>query len=603
MKSNSQKPKSKKQKENKSVFLNFIAEKPYVIILIFIVAVYTQVINFGHTSFDDDFLIVNNMEKLRNTSNLSDIFTGNSFLTNAVSGFYRPLQTVSFMFDAYLGNGSLVMFHITNFLLHCIFACLLIVLFRKLKLDKLLSFSVVLVFSIHPLFTADVGWLPSRGDLLITVFCILSFILFIKYNESHKIYLSFLHAVLMLFAFFSKETAILFPVIIIAYMLYNKNSLFKKDIIPVYFLWAVIYAVWYFLRSGAIQDLPDKQIFGLVPFIENLRSLPEYISKFAIPYNLMPLPVYQTAVTIIGGLIIIFIIAFFFYKKDFNKRTFVFGVVWFIILILPGMFYSRYYPKSEMFYHYLDHRAYLPAIGFLIVIISMFESASRKINPKNLVVSVIILSVILSIVSFNRVKIYNSPENFLNAALEANPNASVAYFLRGNYYKDKNEINKAIEDYSSAIKIDAQYAEALNNRGSLFGVSGQYAQSINDLNQAIKYDPKIPDGYFNRAIARDALRDYQGAVNDFKKAIELTPNDYLIYFLRANSLSSLKQYEKALNDYNVSINLHSGFPDAYVNRGLMKYNLSDSRGACRDWNIAAEMGSNSAMKMIDKYCK
>ena len=155
-------------------------------------------------------------------------------------------------------------------------------------------------------------------------------------NETQKIYLVLFHAVLMFLAFLSKETAVLFPVIIIAYLIFNRFSLFKKAYIPLYLSWVFIYAFWYFLRAGAIQDLPDKQIFGLIPFIENLRSLPEYISKFIVPYNLMPLPVYQTAITAIGGIIIIFTIIFFFYKKNFNRQTFIFGIFWFIILILPA---------------------------------------------------------------------------------------------------------------------------------------------------------------------------------------------------------------------------------------------------------------------------
>ena len=390
---------------------------------------------------------------------------------------------------------------------------------------------------------------------------------------------------------------------IVLYLLFSKRKTFNKKLFPVNFLWVLIFLIWFVLRSDSVRELPGNQIFGLIPFIENLRAFPEYISKFFMPYNLMPLPVYQTVVTAIGAFIILFFIVLYFNKKNFNKLNFLWSLTWFIILILPGMFYSRYYPKSEQFYHYLDHRAYLPFVGILILLIELFGTYLKKIRARRLVISGIIISVVLSLVTFNHVKIFSSPEKFLNAATEANPNASAAYFLRGNISKDAGDYAGAVKDYSKAISIDNEYAEALNNRGSLYGMAGEFEKSIIDLTKAIQLDPSIPDGYFNRAIARDAIGDFQGAIEDFTKSLRFNPNDYLIFYLRANSYVAIGWNKKALTDFNMAINLNPNYVKAYVNRGIERYKLSDVEGACSDWNKAAEMGSSAATQMMKKYCR
>ena len=43
-----------------------------------------------------------------------------------------------------------------------------------------------------------------------------------------------------------------------------------------------------------------------------------------------------------------------------------------------------------------------------------------------------------------------------------------AYYNRGIAYGDKGEYDKAIEDYSKAIELNPEYAEAYNNRGNAY---------------------------------------------------------------------------------------------------------------------------------------
>ena len=66
----------------------------------------------------------------------------------------------------------------------------------------------------------------------------------------------------------------------------------------------------------------------------------------------------------------------------------------------------------------------------------------------------------------------------------------VAYYNRGNAHKDKGDNDRAIKDYSEAIRLDPKYVVAYFNRGSVYSYKGDYDRAIKDFDEAIRLDPK-----------------------------------------------------------------------------------------------------------------
>ena len=62
--------------------------------------------------------------------------------------------------------------------------------------------------------------------------------------------------------------------------------------------------------------------------------------------------------------------------------------------------------------------------------------------------------------------------------------------------------------------------------------NGDNYGAIADYTKAIELDPDYANAYYNRAILKRDLKDYYGAIADYTKAIELNP-DYVdaYYFL------------------------------------------------------------------------
>jgi tetratricopeptide (TPR) repeat protein len=53
----------------------------------------------------------------------------------------------------------------------------------------------------------------------------------------------------------------------------------------------------------------------------------------------------------------------------------------------------------------------------------------------------------------------------IQSGRENTENLAVAFNNRGNAYSDKGDLERAIQDYDQAIRLNPQYATAFNNRG------------------------------------------------------------------------------------------------------------------------------------------
>jgi tetratricopeptide (TPR) repeat protein len=118
----------------------------------------------------------------------------------------------------------------------------------------------------------------------------------------------------------------------------------------------------------------------------------------------------------------------------------------------------------------------------------------------------------------------------------------VAYVARGLAWQKKGDLDRALADYTEAIKVNPKDALAYNNRGMLWRERGDSDRAIADFTAAIAIDPlprsdeaysrrgnaivAKPDVnvYENRALALLERSDFDGAIADFDRAINLDPN-------------------------------------------------------------------------------
>ena len=114
----------------------------------------------------------------------------------------------------------------------------------------------------------------------------------------------------------------------------------------------------------------------------------------------------------------------------------------------------------------------------------------------------------------------------LSDVIGRDPKDSAAYFHRGNNWANQGWNDKAIADYSEAIRLVPNFAAAHNHRGSMWAEQGDYEKALADYSEAIRIDPKQPDPHNGQAwlwaTCPDArFRDGKKAVESATRACEL----------------------------------------------------------------------------------
>ena len=60
----------------------------------------------------------------------------------------------------------------------------------------------------------------------------------------------------------------------------------------------------------------------------------------------------------------------------------------------------------------------------------------------------------------------------------------------------KHEYDKAIADFSEAIRLDPKSATAYDRRAGAYEAKGNYDQAIADFTEAIRFDPRSAAGIY-----------------------------------------------------------------------------------------------------------
>jgi hypothetical protein len=494
------------------------------IAFIFPITLYVQTISFEFTNFDDNKIITDNIAFLSDIDNYHKVFYTDAFVIGS-SQFYRPLQILSYMTDILISGGNNPwIFHLTNTLLFSLIIPLVFLFLTISGIESKYALLLALIFAAHPIFVPIVAWIPARGDLLLTIFALLSILSLIKYFNSGKVVFLGLHMITYLLALLSKETAAVLPVLFILYLylIANRPDQIRKPLFLIS-MYAVTALIWYLIRADVLDEKSGNsliqakdEIIGFTPFLQNLRTIPEALSKFLFPFKLAPIPSFSILRTLSGCTFIVIFGILLFRIKFKVKGSKIFYLSWFLLLMLPPMFF-----KHKLI-DYLDHRFFLPLIGILLFISTLiFKSktvTTHKVFTKSILWIMITVIISFGSISFIKSGTYKDPLTFYKNATERNPRSAIAHNNLGALYHNIGKYDRAIGEYNLAIGLNNRYINALNNRANAYFKRNQYDNAIHDYTAVIRMDPRDAGSYNNRGVAYIRIGMIREACHDFTMA-------------------------------------------------------------------------------------
>jgi tetratricopeptide (TPR) repeat protein len=128
------------------------------------------------------------------------------------------------------------------------------------------------------------------------------------------------------------------------------------------------------------------------------------------------------------------------------------------------------------------------------------------------------------------------------------PNLARRYYNRGVSYSAKEDNDRAIADYSEAIRLDPTLYPPRINRGLIHFDNNDHGRAITDFSEAIRLNPKQALAFFNRGYVYAIQGDADRAIPDLSEAIRLDSSYTKSFLWRGYVNSILGNYDAAASD-------------------------------------------------------
>ena len=487
------------------------------------------------TYFDDQVAIINNQSFLLKWSNLFVAFQRDTLnvFGGVGGGYYRPVGMFSMIWDAHCSGTNPFSYHLTNVILHVAVSCLLYLLLTRMSnAGNRINLTLSLLFAVHPVFVSAVTWIPGRGETQLALFILLSFYYFLPGSRNF-----ILHQLFLLCAIFTKETALILPVVLFFYWyLYRRSPEFSRGlVIWRYGLGWVICALLFILaKHNAVGSFASgmglKNILWSVA--NNFQGVFLYIGKIFLPVNLSVLPVLKDANLIIGEVVAVILClglaGILFYGSKLEKNTLrldfgivIFGLFWFLVFLLP----SFVYPDLNSFPGFLEQRVYVPMIGMLFFAQQIAIALKSRLSEYKIVLSrfSLVLILVFIVMTFFRSFDFSNRMVFWRRAVKDSPHSALAHKnLGAMYYLDGN-LNLAQKEFERSLELNPRETIVHNNLGLILMGTGKFAEAEEEYQKELTINPAYDNVYYNYGLLKYKEGDFEQSRKFWQKTISLNP--------------------------------------------------------------------------------
>jgi len=574
----------------------------YTVLILATLAVFWQVNQYDFVNGDDPVYVTDNIHV---KSGITWDGLRWAFSTTHAD-FWHPLTWLSLMLNYQLHGLNPGGYHLTNLILHILSTLLLFWLFNRMTGAIWKSAFVAALFALHPLHVESVAWIEERKDVLSAFFWMLTLCLYVYYTEKPVTRRYLLVVISFVLALMSKPMVVTLPLIMILldYWPLNrfesqKNNLIiwqLKEKMPLFILSAVFSVIALYA-----QYRPSVRLIPLDMRLSSASvSFVNYLGQIFWPYDLAviypsleQIPLWH----VLGSsLLILFISAAAIAAVKRFPYLFA-GWLWYTITILPTLGITQ---TGIHWTH--DHYTYLTYIGISICLAWGIPSLVRneETGKKILFPAAVIFLSVMSFLSWQQCGYWKNSEKLWKHNLEVTKNNLWAHVLLSYTLSEQGKFEEAVNNYNRMISQQFKYVKyeiVYNNRGNAYSKLGNRERAIEDYSEAIRLQPDYTEAYYNRGTVYIESGQYQKAVRDYTEAIRIKPDYTQAYFNRGMAYSRIGRYQAAIGDYTEAIRLKPDYAEAYNNRSAVYLNLGDTRSGCLDAAKACEMGSCNILKI------
>jgi protein O-mannosyl-transferase len=530
--------------------------RSYGIVLCAGLLVYVWTIPFGFTHCDDDSIIVENHEQIRDFSRVSHAFT------DSFGGLYRPILQVSFIADAVRGGTDPHTYHLSNVIYHLVASLLVLAVLRRLIDSERAALFLSLFFTCHPLLVQAVVWIPGRNDLIVTIFVLLSFVGLDSLAKNNRPLWYAVHFSAFCLALFSKESAAFFPLLCIFYLVaFKKERIFSRRMLILASGWTGLGILWLVARFSAGDILSHPNEIGVNAFLKSYPALPALLGKLILPLRLSGLATFDPLSITAGIVLAAVAVSLAFILKKSDRRMLLLGLLWYLLFLLPTLFYRV--KGADDHYDYLEHRAYLPMLGFLLVAGEFLPRLGVSFRKRPVQILSVVLLVLLSAGSIVYSRSFKDEMTFWQAAKNADPERANFHSVLGELFFKRGEIGKAEACFLRAKDVSVGGDPFIDyNLGIVYKKKKEPEKALAMLGQAVAAQPDNPLFVFSLGKAFFENNRLDDAEKQFLKTIALEPRYFQAYVFLVGLYDRTGRLEKAVETCHALLDAEPGYSQA-----------------------------------------
>lgn len=479
---------------------------------------------------------------------------------------FRPVVNVSYAIDRVLWGTQPFGFHLTNVILHALVVALLYALSKVAVADargrtgasnragdawedRWWAFTAAAVFAVHPLMSEAVGYVSGRSEVLCAVFFVGA--LLVARVALRRGGMAWAGAgVLWLLALLSKEVALAFPLVLLAYdwlvlpdSASNRRERLWRLYLPCVVLLSFAGAYRLSRASGPVStEAPLRNLWTQSIVIWRYIALALAPVNQSIMHSVHRVTslVDAKALVAVSGLVAV-IVAVVLARR--TRPLVSFGLLWFLAVIAPSS--SVVALREGM----AEHRVYLASAGLFLAITAIVSEAFSRARARPRWAYGAGLAAVLAglgVWTVGRNQVWRDParlwrEATVHAAGMWEPHYALADVLR-----ESGDCPSAIPEYQTVVKMRPQHRDAHTNLGICLAQAGRWDEAETALRRALDIDPAFARGYTNLGALALTMGDEESAREAYRRAIEVEPGNVLARMQLA------RLYETVFGDFHAA---------------------------------------------------
>jgi hypothetical protein len=536
---------------------------------------------WGHTAqfqfaWDDRPCIIEN-QSIRSWKNFPEMLLSRKGQTSLPKSFplYRPVRTIAYAFLNQVGGGpppSPGIYHIANIVGHIVAAVLLcgvsIALLQRFggaptRTARIAGMLIGVGFAVHPVNSEVVCWAKSLDDILATVFCLGALTQLLAWKEgSHARLWTALG--LFVLAVYSKESAISFAVVALAYFWILLRQPFTRSLrlSGGFFVVAIVFVIHRHIVLGQTSQIAPlsgsywQTLVDTVPCALAYVRLGFGVPPFTIVYThlergraLLSTEVIAGGITLFVGATIIILAS-----RSERWRLLGFGLLWAAAFFVPV---SNVVPMMQLM---AERFMYLPLVGLLLATgLLLVQLPWARLA----VVGACAGITLWSVAAWDRSWDWsNDLTLFVQTAMSspggrAMENNAVHAILHLDYVKraaestdtrpaSASDVQRAIQALRKARTAFPQNASLANTMGVLSIAAGDLGKGIECFREAVSAAPADAAFCRNLGITLIQAGRLPEAEHVLRKLLQLHENDVPLLRMLCGTLLSQKRIDEAI---------------------------------------------------------